>query len=126
MTTYTSILALWHYSSRLPLPRNCTLAVTALMVVGTGQVLMGIGTLMFMVPIPLAAAHQAGSLILLSTGLWLRHGTKFLSLSILPRFIGRTFSLQRQVLIPSPFFSHSFNFSEGLRWMKINKVKKLL
>ena len=31
------------------------------------QVLLGISTLLYLVPIPLAAAHQAGSVVLLST-----------------------------------------------------------
>lgn len=31
------------------------------------QVLLGISTLLYLVPVPLAAAHQAGSVVLLST-----------------------------------------------------------
>jgi cytochrome c oxidase assembly protein subunit 15 len=35
------------------------------------QVLLGISTLVYLVPVPLAAAHQAGSVVLLSTMVWL-------------------------------------------------------
>ena len=40
------------------------------------QITLGISTLIYMVPIPLASAHQAGSLTLLSTALWLVHTIK--------------------------------------------------
>jgi len=35
------------------------------------QVLLGISTLLYLVPVPLAAAHQAGSVALLSTMVFL-------------------------------------------------------
>jgi len=38
------------------------------------QVSLGISTLLNVVPVPLAAAHQAGALLLLTAALWLRHG----------------------------------------------------
>lgn len=37
------------------------------------QVSLGVGTLLYFVPVPLAAAHQAGSLTLLSLAIWLAH-----------------------------------------------------
>ena len=40
------------------------------------QVAMGIGALLFHVPTELAAAHQAGSLTLLSIALWLVHALR--------------------------------------------------
>jgi len=45
-------------------------AITATAAVATGQVLLGISTLLLYVPIGLAAAHQAGSLLVLSSSLW--------------------------------------------------------
>jgi heme a synthase len=36
-------------------------------------VILGISTLLLVVPIPLAAAHQAGALLLLSAAIFLRH-----------------------------------------------------
>lgn len=38
------------------------------------QVALGISTLLLVVPIPLAAAHQAGATILLAAAVWFRHG----------------------------------------------------
>lgn len=40
------------------------------------QACLGISTLLFFVPTPLASSHQAGSLVLLSTALWLSHELK--------------------------------------------------
>lgn len=40
------------------------------------QVALGISTLMLYVPIPLAAAHQGGAMILWSTALWVRHALR--------------------------------------------------
>jgi cytochrome c oxidase assembly protein subunit 15 len=40
------------------------------------QASLGIATLLFYVPTPLASSHQAGSLVLLSTALWLSHELK--------------------------------------------------
>jgi cytochrome c oxidase assembly protein subunit 15 len=40
------------------------------------QVTLGITTLIYMVPIQLAALHQAGALTLLTTNFWLLHSLK--------------------------------------------------
>jgi cytochrome c oxidase assembly protein subunit 15 len=40
------------------------------------QVGLGIGTLMLVVPLPLAVAHQAGAVILLTAALYTLHGLK--------------------------------------------------
>ena len=37
------------------------------------QVALGVSTLLLVVPIPLAAAHQAGALLLFSLALWSAH-----------------------------------------------------
>jgi cytochrome c oxidase assembly protein subunit 15 len=37
------------------------------------QVALGILTLLFVVPVPLAAAHQAGAVLLLTVAIFLRH-----------------------------------------------------
>jgi len=44
------------------------------LIAAAAQVLLGIATLLHVVPIPLAAAHQAGAVILFASALWLRHG----------------------------------------------------
>ncbi|KAI8924692.1 COX15/CtaA family [Entophlyctis helioformis] len=72
-TTFTVISALWVYSRRLPLPGASRIAANAVMAVAVAQVTLGISTLLYLVPVPLAAAHQAGSLTLLTTSLWLMH-----------------------------------------------------
>ena len=77
ITTFTAVTFLWHHSRKLPLPRQAKIAINTLMGVATLQVLLGISTLIYYVPIPLAAAHQAGSLTLLSVGLWLSNLKKW-------------------------------------------------
>ena len=72
-TTFTAIFALWLYSRRLRLPPNARVAINSLLGVAVVQVSLGIATLVYFVPIPVAAAHQAGSLTLLSVALWLLH-----------------------------------------------------
>lgn len=42
------------------------MAVTAAFVMANVQVALGISTLLYLVPVPLAAAHQAGSVMFLS------------------------------------------------------------
>ncbi|CAG8505559.1 14923_t:CDS:2, partial [Acaulospora morrowiae] len=73
MTTLSAIVALWLYSRRLNLPPQARLAINGVLGVGCLQVTLGISTLLYMVPIPLASAHQAGSLTLLTTALYLVH-----------------------------------------------------
>ena len=70
-TTFTSVMALWAYSrfsrnvrSILPVPaRKGVHGVVGFVFL---QVILGVSTLIYLVPLPLASAHQAGSLALLS------------------------------------------------------------
>lgn len=70
-TTFSAVLAIWAYSrfnrrvrSALPVPaRKRMLGVVHLVSL---QVVLGISTLWYLVPTPLAAAHQAGALLLLT------------------------------------------------------------
>ncbi|KAF7728489.1 Cytochrome c oxidase assembly protein cox15 [Apophysomyces ossiformis] len=75
-TTATLSTALWLYSRRLPLPKNVKMAVNAMMGAVVVQVTLGISTLIYMVPIELAAAHQAGALALLTSNFWLIHALR--------------------------------------------------
>jgi cytochrome c oxidase assembly protein subunit 15 len=68
--------ALWAYSRKLPLPKNVRLAVNTMMGAVVVQVTLGISTLIYMVPIELAAAHQAGALALLTSNFWLIHALR--------------------------------------------------
>ena len=76
MTTTGVISALWLYSRRLNLPIQARRAVNVLLGVVGLQATLGISTLIYMVPIELASAHQAGSLTLLTSALWLVHALK--------------------------------------------------
>jgi hypothetical protein len=44
------------------------------------QVGLGIATLLLFVPVPLAALHQSGALLTLSSALWLSHELKFMKI----------------------------------------------
>ncbi|KAG8901896.1 hypothetical protein FRB99_005016 [Tulasnella sp. 403] len=71
MTTYASTLALFlstkYYTPlRSLIPPLTQRAVTAVFHAANLQVLLGISTLLYLVPVPLAATHQAGSVLLLS------------------------------------------------------------
>ncbi|CAG8474478.1 7055_t:CDS:2 [Ambispora gerdemannii] len=73
MTTLGVVIALWIYSRRVPITMNARRASNILLGVAGMQATLGISTLIYMVPIPLASAHQAGSLTLLTSALWLVH-----------------------------------------------------
>jgi heme a synthase len=70
-TTFTAAMALWAYSRFSPkvravLPKSGKRGMLGVVHLVSLQVILGISTLIYLVPIPLAAAHQAGSLALLS------------------------------------------------------------
>lgn len=71
MTTYFSTCVLFAHSRRSAirslLPPLARVSVTAAFAMANVQVLLGLATLLYLVPIPVAAAHQAGSVVLLST-----------------------------------------------------------
>jgi len=71
MTTFTAVMALWAYSRYSPamvnfLPRAAKKGVHGVVGFAWLQVILGISTLLYLVPLPLASAHQAGSLALLT------------------------------------------------------------
>jgi heme a synthase len=65
-----SILALWWKSRRLRLALARRAALAWFAAAALAQLALGILTLVLVVPIPLAALHQAGALMLLGCGLW--------------------------------------------------------
>jgi len=71
MTTYISTCLLFAHSRRASiralLPPLARVSVTAAFAMANVQVLLGLATLLYLVPVPVAAAHQAGSIALLST-----------------------------------------------------------
>ena len=78
VSTVASTTALYWYSRNLApyLPKSSRLARKVLMGTAVGQVTLGICTLLWLVPVKLAAAHQAGSVALLSSAMWLVHSLK--------------------------------------------------
>lgn len=64
------VLVFWWYA-RNRLFGAAKRALSALTVMVITQLGLGIGTLLFVVPVPLAAAHQAGALIVLGLVVWL-------------------------------------------------------
>lgn len=69
-TTFCAILALFVYSRTgrvaAGLPKDARKGIMGVLHLVSLQVALGISTLIYMVPIPLAAAHQAGALALLT------------------------------------------------------------
>lgn len=71
LTTFASVIALSIYSRRSLavknlLPRSAKKGVHGVLGFACLQVTLGLSTLLYLVPIPLASAHQAGSLFLLT------------------------------------------------------------
>jgi heme a synthase len=60
----------WWRSRSLNLPGAARRALAAFLLMALAQLALGVLTLVFVVPIPLAALHQAGAVMLLSFGLW--------------------------------------------------------
>ena len=73
MAIAAAVLLLWIAGWRASLPKPVRLALHALLVVAALQVTLGISTLLLVVPVPLAAAHQADAVILLTAAIVLRH-----------------------------------------------------
>ena len=65
-------LLLWAAGRRSALPKPARIALHALLAAAALQVALGISTLILVVPIPLAAAHQAGAVLLLTAAIVVR------------------------------------------------------
>jgi cytochrome c oxidase assembly protein subunit 15 len=72
-TTWIVVTLLWQHGVRLGLPRGTRLALHALFAAATLQAALGIATLLLVVPLPLAVAHQAGAMLLLTAAVVARH-----------------------------------------------------
>jgi cytochrome c oxidase assembly protein subunit 15 len=73
MATGAAVLLLWLAGRRAALPRPARLALHLFLAAVGLQVALGISTLLLVVPIPLAAAHQAGAVLLLTAAILFRH-----------------------------------------------------
>lgn len=71
-----AIPVFWWRAVRVTLPARARPAVHFLLGWLAVQVALGIATLLYVVPIPLAAAHQAGALVLFSLALFVQHALR--------------------------------------------------
>jgi heme a synthase len=76
MTTAAAVLLLWLCGQRARLPRPARLALHALLAAAALQFALGVAALLLIVPIPLAAAHQAGAVLLLTAAIIWRHALR--------------------------------------------------
>ena len=70
VASLAAVLAVWFRSRSLSLPSAARWALAGFLLMALTQLALGVLTLVLVVPIPLAALHQAGALMLLSFGLW--------------------------------------------------------
>ena len=70
ITTAALVVVFWFAAAKAPLVARPRLAAHVLLVAAATQVMLGIATLLLIVPVPLAAAHQAGAVVLLTSALW--------------------------------------------------------
>jgi heme a synthase len=73
MTTFAAVLLVVAGGLCRPFTRPARGALLALLAVSVIQVALGISTLLLVVPVPLAALHQAGAVLLLTAAIVFRH-----------------------------------------------------
>ncbi len=73
LTTFLIIIGVYLYQLRLNLPSRTKILFGLLIIAGVIQVALGISTLLLRVPVAIAASHQAGALVLLTTLVLLFH-----------------------------------------------------
>jgi cytochrome c oxidase assembly protein subunit 15 len=76
ITTFVLIVAYWWSMRGIDLPARVKKSANALLHTATLQVVLGIATVLMVVPIPLAAAHQATAMLLFTVALYLCHGLR--------------------------------------------------
>ncbi len=70
---FISVVIFWLVSLRQTLAAPVRTGLHLLLATAVLQVSLGISTLLLHVPVPLAAAHQAGALLLFTAALYVRH-----------------------------------------------------
>jgi cytochrome c oxidase assembly protein subunit 15 len=68
-----AVPAFWLMSRRVQMGGRARLACNALVLALALQITLGISTLLLVVPLGLAAAHQAGAMLLFASSLWVSH-----------------------------------------------------
>jgi len=76
LTTFALIVAYWLKFPKTELPMRIRKGVNALLHTAILQVVLGISTLLLVVPIPLAAAHQGVAMVLFTVALFVCHGLR--------------------------------------------------
>lgn len=85
-------VGLFHPAARGALTPQVTRGLTLLGGVAVGQMSLGIATLLNYVPLGLAAAHQLGSLVVLSSGIYVVHSMRYVSPAVLRQVSSRVSS----------------------------------
>ncbi|GFH51454.1 hypothetical protein CTEN210_07930 [Chaetoceros tenuissimus] len=81
-------VGLFHPATRHAITPQVSRGLKVLGGVAVGQMSLGIATLLNYVPIGLAAVHQLGSLVVLSTGIYVVHSLRYVSPGVL-RIVGK-------------------------------------
>ncbi len=68
-----SVPLFWYKSRKVELSKTTHLACSLFLLMLVIQVSLGIATLLHVVPIPLAASHQGGAVLLFAASLWVSH-----------------------------------------------------
>ncbi len=76
ITTFALIVAYWANLRKSELPARIRRGVNALLHTAVLQVVLGISTLLLVVPILLAASHQAVAMLLFTIALYLCHALR--------------------------------------------------
>ena len=76
ITTLVATVSFWFFARRADLPDRTRPALTALFHTVLIQVILGITTLLLMVPIALGAAHQAVAMLLFTVSLYILHSLR--------------------------------------------------
>ncbi len=78
ITVFLSVAAFWVYTIRKNLPGRTRLALHCMLLAVLVQVGLGISTLLLVVPLELASAHQMGALLLFTCMLWVNYELRHL------------------------------------------------
>jgi len=76
IATLLAVIVYWAFARREQLPGRIRPGVHLLLAVALAQVVLGIATLLLIVPVPLAVAHQAVAMVLFTIALYLCQGLK--------------------------------------------------
>ncbi len=68
--TFIVAFTFWVYARRLTIPDSFVRALNSLVIVSIIQVVLGISTLVMVVPVSLAVIHQGGAVVLLGVSIW--------------------------------------------------------